>query len=630
MLAFLAPCGLFSVSALLCSHFCGCGTEYHWLSSRYAVRILVQAFFGIALAFVGVQRLRGRRVPLSLCGLFALAPLGLGLREIAGHERAMAAALTNATPGPRELVTMTVAESVVDQAMDFEIAAFCAGAAMLAVALAATLELSAIDTMRLGPPSPETAFRGVRWDPISVTGPSERRLRRRTMAVGLVAVVATVVARAMLQTRLCWFDALALVLAAVPVAAMTGRPVPAFRAHGSKDAADVVSRVLALCAFAWAAAVLLLEAPIVGLEVRGSVAEGALLACGGSGMSAFPLLGPTVAPPDLAPRVLLLVVDTLACLLPFVPALVAGLRARLSLSGAGIAVGTLLLGSVCTILAVRDDSRLAALREPYLVAEREMARARLTLPTSHGGTVVVALPPRWIVAASGLVSLPTSPLGRTPLGDATAPAVAADGAVTVESLVHTLVARIPAQSDGTIPIQLLAAPSFRHPVERFGRLAGLFRTDLLSYDIALSSSLSGPGPYVAESDPIDEIGVLPGARSALAFVYQWRGPSSIVVLSMGPSLTLQAADGVPPRIENHHVDPRFERYGDRFLDQHRWELHKRVVVAVAPGATVADLCTVLDALGPWLRIVVTADRAPFEAALRAWEEHPENGPRPPD
>ena len=571
---------------------------------------VVQVLFAVAFGVIGVRRVRGGRPPLSVLTSFALFSLGIGIvlarRQLTGLPGESAGL---STPTDRTIEgSMSSLSYGLGFALDIiEINAFSAGVALFAVAVGAALALFTIDTSAIGSSPEWNVSRGARSDSL----PARQGEGGRTTAiVGAVAVLSAGVVRLGLRTRLVWFDALvvSLVLLALPVAVAAGRPLRALVTHRARTEASHALGTFVLCAVAWTASVLLLEAPLFALEVRGQVGESIGHGCRGP----RPMASDEIVQPWLDRRAFILLVDAIACLAVFAPALSAGLRTKVSFGrgGIGIAGGLALVGLVEAGGAVRLGASVvravATLHAPYAKAESAIARTGVHLPVSKGWSRFIP-PARWIMSPGGILdlgsTLPPPCHGESCSGhmDFLADAVAADGAIPVEHLIMG----VPRERPGPLTVDLLAAPSRPPYVAPLGTLAGLFRTDLIAYRITLDETLAedrgrlDPSGGWIGSPPADTA-IVPDAEGSTIFLFQQPEAGRIVARS---NLAYRKNDAVD---EPDHswipIDLR-SSYGTT-----------RIVVVARAGMTVSELCVLLAKVGSG-NIVVTANRAPFERAM---------------
>ena len=635
--AFVAPPAIFRLDARLCATACGCGlvVARAWVAAPTAGRtdgvpndfdasvepallpVLAQGLFAVVLVLVAARVIRGRRAPLSLAAVVALAPLALALGQIWVRERDMGWILAGTSPHLIDMLRHSgtfgdfvhaIAGLLVDGVDFFQMGAIGAAAAMLAVAVAGAATLFTVDATRIGPPPSWAVFRGARSDSLPTTRSAEVRLRWITVAAGLLGLTVSAVARVVLRPQWVGVDVLAfaVLLLAVPIAVTASAPLPALVAHRDPGEAGKAFRTFALCAFAVAAAMLLLEASALALELRAFVASTSpsCLARGWA-MASPPFAWSTPFEPGARAR--LVVVDTVAGLAAFAPALIASARVRAKLSWGGVALAAVVatLGLLGARVATRTVADLATLQEPYAIGAQALAQAGIALPVSAGADRATAEPIRWIATAEGLVDPwalvpPSRRLRAYPLleqldgAEGHGDTVAADAALPAARLASDLLAARPRRWAGGRPIHLVAARSWRLPVERFGALAALRSTDLGSHGATLAESVADLPPPGARQ--AGWIGILPDGDHARVVAFQGTAPGEIAVTELYPPLDLHGVR-----------DPAGAWSRDR------------VVVAPPAEMTVAGLISLLDLLGhDGGNAILTPDRATLEEALDRW------------
>jgi hypothetical protein len=489
--SFAGPRALLWLSEALCvERPCGCqhASGDRWSSPAFFPQIALQALFATTIVLVG-RRDAARRPPLSLLVALALSPMGLWLWQSRSEESA-----APLLPASLEGSVSAAAHLVVDVLSGFEVATFCAAASMGAIAALAAFVALAPDPARPEPAS------------------NSAKLRRETLGAGTAALAASGAARAVVHGRVSWFDVLAasILVSALGLALVVGPRACVARAPFG---------ALCACAVALAMTLFFLEAPRLALVLGNRVAEGALLCCGlGCGAPAFPVQGAFTPAPEVAGPALLIGVDVAASFVVFVPALVAA--ARPTRIGAGPIVAVLLAAALALpalSLGQRIERRLDALARPYADVDRAIAQAGVDLPVSHVRAFAFARPARWTLSRGGDLAVVAGAAPEDPHGP---PVVAADARLSLDGLLRAVRARASPATSEALRIELVVAPPERRGVDRFGRLAGLFRTDLEAYEIELLEAVGEPrattmGGGAAPSCRGGEVAIVPAPAATV-------------------------------------------------------------------------------------------------------------------
>ena len=584
-----------------------CGCAPHFQHPRFLSldleRIVPQALFALTLGFTGLRARRGRPAPWWLVAILSLSPIAVALVKAHGLEQIIDGVLTGADPsvgrwpldvvGGFWLVATHVARTLFEQLEAMLIAAFAAGASLLAVAVVAALSSSAAEAPGAAI-AEEARSRGGRFE--RWLADDSKAHERRTLLVGILGAVAAELGRVMFPAPLDWMDALslALLLGAIPLALAMTRARASQGTPRSMDAATLGG--LALVATA-----VLLGAPRLLLEVRAQLAVGASECDGWQWASPPPWMLPA--------RLTHVAVDVLATAAIVVSAARSRALARPRLGwGARALLATAALLAIVTLAHARRVVRdIKTLYEPVAIADRAVAEAGVELPKSDPGARWAGYlsqpePVRFLATRRGLTDLWPGPSRRDAFPALKlassfpdhADLVAADASLPVESLFRTLGSATPRRRDGALLV-LLAIEPRGMPRFDWGRPESIVGSPRSTWGVWMAGRLGDLAPERARA-----------GREELAVVALDDGRARLVeLLGMGSADLTASAVGPPIEVA---ALLRVTTWRDR--------LQGRILVGVTPSTTVQallDLTSRLPAEPEW---VVVLDQTLLDAAAR--------------
>lgn len=488
---------------------------------------LVQMFLVGISAALGAMMIRGMRIPGAALFTLALGPFAAAMLGTLASFRIIMGAISGASVDPSQKARI-LAQGLSELSNLYVYGGLGAAFAMYLAGLAAAFTLITIDPAALGPTSPSKLW---------MAGP----------AVGTIAAIAAIGARIALRQSLGGLDGLVIfgLLNIGALSALSSRPLAALLAARNDEESGRAWRLLLVAAFAFAAAMLLVDRAEIAAILRRPLEAI-------SGESVDPSQRATILGAlnsELHGRSIVMIIDALGCFAAFAAPLLAGLAAtkKFSISIAVAGVAALLIVSAAWLTGSRIEGAISSRRDALVVLEKSIALRGITLPVKRdiGRAFPFAGAPGLDVQRDGTVADDRVTDGKSEEeedsdGNPTI-TVASDGALPFELFTQKLIPALPTASSA-LTLGLLVAPARRYDYSALGAYAGLLGSDLemieVRFDDTIADGLptgstrgSSSGYSVHPREPRDlALGVLVDADKARLYVLSAKAPGAGALL----------------------------------------------------------------------------------------------------
>jgi hypothetical protein len=558
---------------------------------------LLLMFLALLSAVLGALMIRGKRVPGAVIFTLAFSPFAAAMIGTLTSLRHILDAISGASIDPSQRARI-LAEGLSETSNLYVYGGVGASFAMYLAGLAAAFTLITIDPDPLGPISTSKAW---------IAGP----------IAGVASAILAVAARILHHQSLGGLDLLVVfgLLTVGLIAALAAQPLPALIAARNDDEAGPAWRLLLVAAFAFAAAMLLLDrASMAALDRRMLDAI--------SGESIDPSQRATilaVTGEEMHGRLVVMIVDALGCLAAFSAPLIAGLAAKKKFSIAGAIAGAaaLLMFAAALGTGSRIDSGASREREAMVAMEKSLISRGITLPV---GRIVGRS-----ASFSGAAGLSMQRDGAVvdardaedTYGRETVP-LAVDAALPFELFASKLAPAL-GKAGTSRTLGLVVAPQQRYDYSRLGAYGGLLGSDLQMIEVQFDDQITDGLPTGARSsrgsyggyapDPVEgrdrALGVLVDADKARLFVFSTKAPTAGLLLSEALPIEDTAAGDTARASVLSTVAKAHPGLGT-------------VVIAPGSGETMGQLTGLLTSIvdgldDSRLDLVITPDRAGLEA-----------------